>query len=989
MLEECDMNKLPDFFMDIVLNDTNETRSIRLTDFINGESNLYSSLDEKLTCKENSQLQFTFSMYKKIGYHYNPYIPYLVNDRTIRLVYNGEEYHLIITNVVPSVTNDNVKYTYTCQDEFSYSLSRRNLNTRLTTDDSADYEDTIYAGIWGELSNCGPKPVDVLVNKLFDMCNISDWVLDPLLNRVYIPFYNNLYSPDEIMKVSFDASGTPFNILVELAKVFNGIITIDYTKKPHVISFLNKELIQYNGFSLKPDFNLNKFSYSSKGDNLCNIMHVVGQEDGDGNLVSMVPTIPTDVASLFVNTLKPWPVAYEEKYCSYPIALEPIGNNDYTLYYKGGPTEITIHNLWTDVETADLYSWIQQFFPYIPELNTAATREYVQMLNNIPHAGSFLYDFSYWKENGLITEAQYNELLSLFNKDLRNINLQISLYQPIYTRVNSRLSTDEQKINNYVVSAAAEDHATACREDTSTDMNFSCYDLTVKENGTDYFKIWEGDVVYGVDNTIMNLTYGSIGNTLIDFCLPDFPAFVNAVSNHGRLYFKERHGTAEEYSTLTTITRLSSFLQETNTDNNILKVDWSVPLQDVSATYHIQLFAKQNNQDFNCKNIETIDNVDALGAAVKRQALDNLQKLVYTVDYIQNQLTVNGADWLEKKKNEIKLKKQDIQKRYDDTKAKIYKLLNKTESELSVYEMLQTQFSAELSYNVTVYPAFCDLKEKLETYSLYLGGLGTRTDPDTNKFYEYKGIYNTYLDTLDVLGESERYQNIMNGDAQNAVAVKEILYGTDGLYARQSQWWKNLYLNYSWLIRENNYEDNSQITSSGLYAAAVKQFYNYNHPLPSYSASYINTDSLLDTDIPVKLGDSVLVYQPELFNKDDKQKLILQVPRSWDYSTNQLYFVSTSNRKYPVKIDDIITDNSSYILYCSCREEIDVKDIQYFYVGNQQQRITNVFYQQQSQPVKLRISGITYDLRTNVNQLTVEDYNLLNTVIDKLLYMIK
>ena len=42
-----------------------------------------------------------------------------------------------------------------------------------------------------------------------------------------------------------------------------------------------------------------------------------------------------------------------------------------------------------------------------------------------------------------------------------------------------------------------------------------------------------------------------------------------------------------------------------------------------------------------------------------------------------------------------------------------------------------------------------------------------------------------------------------------------------------------------------------------------------------------------------------------------------------------------------------------------------------------------------SEPVKLRVTGVTKDLRSKVAQLTVEENTLYNTLVDRLIYFLQ
>jgi hypothetical protein len=125
------------------------------------------------------------------------------------------------------------------------------------------------------------------------------------MNDYLLQFPDDLYDPKGKLLVSLELTNTtPYNILNEVTKLFNAIMIPDYSKNPHIINFYNKERIEYKGLRLYPEINLSNFSYSDKGDNLYNVMHVTGGEDADGNYVSIVPTMPLSVGKLLIETSK-------------------------------------------------------------------------------------------------------------------------------------------------------------------------------------------------------------------------------------------------------------------------------------------------------------------------------------------------------------------------------------------------------------------------------------------------------------------------------------------------------------------------------------------------------------------------------------------------------------------------------------------------------------------------------------------------------------
>lgn len=133
------------------------------------------------------------------------------------------------------------------------------------------------------------------------------------MNDYMLQFPDDLYDPKGKLLVSLELTNTtPYNILTEIAKLFNAIMIPDYTTTPHNINFYNKERMEYKGLRLYPDINLSNFSYNDKGDNLYNVIHVTGGEDAEGNYVSIVPSMPLSVGKILIETSKINPYVTDE-----------------------------------------------------------------------------------------------------------------------------------------------------------------------------------------------------------------------------------------------------------------------------------------------------------------------------------------------------------------------------------------------------------------------------------------------------------------------------------------------------------------------------------------------------------------------------------------------------------------------------------------------------------------------------------------------------
>lgn len=96
------------------------------------------SFDNHLRKNVNGEIELEFSMIHRYyseeqnGYIINPYIKYLVNERKIKLKYNGEWYDFIIKSI-----NENSKenvFTYTAQNLYVNELAKEGYNVELSTE---------------------------------------------------------------------------------------------------------------------------------------------------------------------------------------------------------------------------------------------------------------------------------------------------------------------------------------------------------------------------------------------------------------------------------------------------------------------------------------------------------------------------------------------------------------------------------------------------------------------------------------------------------------------------------------------------------------------------------------------------------------------------------------------------------------------------------------------------------------------------------------
>lgn len=86
------------------------------------------AVNGKLVRKINGEVTFTFTVYYRYydnqtgQLEHNPFIPYLVNERKVKLKYDGEWYDLIIKQIQEN--SDSKAFTYTCKSQIVNELSK-------------------------------------------------------------------------------------------------------------------------------------------------------------------------------------------------------------------------------------------------------------------------------------------------------------------------------------------------------------------------------------------------------------------------------------------------------------------------------------------------------------------------------------------------------------------------------------------------------------------------------------------------------------------------------------------------------------------------------------------------------------------------------------------------------------------------------------------------------------------------------------------------
>ena len=246
---------------------------------------------EQLSLHQNSQKELTFKMdfrvYRDDRLEDNPYAQNLIIGSQLLLedAY-GQQHLFTVKNINIELSNVNTVCTYSCQDSFTFQLSKQNDGYEITND--INDEDFI-----------GAHTIDWWVQKKI--------VPECFVYYQYIPLAEKGYTDDYYKQtIPFSGSGTADSILISLGETldlnlhvyehFNetdGTLTQQFWFEPSK----NPEV---SGLSYSPYANLQNLSLTHNGDSLTSVLNVYGGTFGDER-ITLLPTIPMLFKKVFAS----------------------------------------------------------------------------------------------------------------------------------------------------------------------------------------------------------------------------------------------------------------------------------------------------------------------------------------------------------------------------------------------------------------------------------------------------------------------------------------------------------------------------------------------------------------------------------------------------------------------------------------------------------------------------------------------------------------
>lgn len=942
------MSQFKNFQLFICFN--NNSADLNITSFKGGEFIVSHTFDEKFTEKEYGQCSLTFSAPLYIDDVKNPYIDYLVIDRKLKLLFDNRRVDFYITDRTPNFSSNNIKYNFTCQDAFSYELSHASSEISISTDDETITD-------WG--GNPGPKTIQLLVKKVFEVSN-SVWKLDNVMYENSTFYESGNIANNKQIRISLEINNsTPYNIITEIAKQFSAIVYVNYDTNQ--VAFLQNELTAFKGLFLRPETNLSNFTYSEKGSNLCNILRVFGSEAADGSYVSILPQVPSIISWVLDN------------------------DTDYKVDWNLKLSETNGNNIEYPLKDS-LLSFINSYYPYKEkkeyEIILDEFNNYYERLLLVPCGASILYDFSYWYKKGLVDNTTKDIIEQSWSVDLRNLNIRYNALLPTYLKMKYEINRIEDQEQEYVARLAAESRSYATTEDlnlSSEVMYISQCIAVEKENTINYYlpvgELIKKNVEAGIEEKLTYFDYGKNQSSNIS-SLPDFSSFGAELFTNNLYYLNN-----------------SEFVKIDNSNGNLTQDDnikkrFYIKSNDIAGKVYLLY---NSIKDKISASINAQSNV-SLHNSLRDEYVNNLQNL-YDDNYYYLKYNIYGKNWCQ---DEISNYTELFNEKVKKQKEIAERLKNNFGDDWRSYNVSSTASSPDQNFIL-----YTDLVEQYDNCSIYIGGIGTVKDSNNN-FLTYEGRYDYYLKVLReqlMPGFNKWYESRKDGLENSQTISQKIEEAKENL----NKWWSDWYSKYWYITREGKYEDSNQIDYKGLYAAAYLQFKINSKPEVSYNISYIKSEWIEDSNTMINVGDKIKLYQPNISGEYDKEQVEFVLNHNLKNVKNIIvsYYCIDKTKEFFFKpanfqiIDEnkiLINDgyikeywNNGIFINSIIIPESNIV----FKFNNNSYKIIGVNSVASEQPVELRITGITHDLRSDIYQLQVSEYTMYKTLVDRLLSIIK
>ena len=880
-------------------------------------SSKFSTYDENLQIKDNSQYSLSFSIAKYIDSELNPIFYLITENRRLRLQTYDRKIDFIITSITPSITKNNVVYSVTCQDTFSYDLSKQNT--------SISYETT------------APLNIRDLATELLAAAQLtSRWQIDPDLENQYyadFPSYQKLTegatdTTHRMLASLTISNSTPYNALIELCKKFNASLEVEYSDVegvPGILYFGNKMTSSFQGYHLRDSVNLSAFSVSRKTDNFCSIMHITGGEDANGQLVSISPTMPQDVQQYFM-MLNPIHVESESERMSifntisYPYAVAET-NGVYTLYKRYSNSSIYViaqanYTPWINLSTADIEKDFNNFGvkedgkPFFGSANSLEVIEYFNFLKyRCKSAASFFYDFEYYVSAGLMDDATYQRLDTIFSKELRNANIILYCINYQYNLLSAQLARFEDKEEEFIAELCALEEEMYTYA-TNPDMK---PETVLAVSGTEEESALSRTTIEAANEEERMKVLSQLLTTV---WTDEYFRLMLTLKGHNALTLrreecasklnKKEDEFAANLQSANTILNASAAIGTITTSSYSIQVDDNLTVESGPIPTPTKIQIDDPDKPGEKKEVDSY----AASAANVGYVYDK-SKGSYTLIYnMSNLVTANGTyafmydqAILDKSptvsdmawpygeyatfKNAATLSTTtNLDGSYAEVEACIYIRTSTSDTSCKCYKFKPTIATTRLQRemylsesNQTDYVNYSVAKKKFQDALTYIVETPSKYDEvaPTSEEPMRRGLYAMTLYYIDELLTKADYGYLPAFQKYKTPA--NLLESLTSARATQRSLWTAIYKDYSDYIIETNFTDSDQLSSEGLFMAAMEAFSKYKNPTYEYSTTVIDTKAIADIQSrEIKINDIVYVYNKDI-SSEYTGRIKVTIPR--------------------------------------------------------------------------------------------------------------
>ena len=403
-----------------------------------------------------------------------------------------------------------------------------------------------------------------------------------------------------------------------------------------------------------------------------------------------------------------------------------------------------------------------------------------------------------------------------------------------------------------------------------------------------------GNFLYNFDYLIENNLITPAEKYGLEYILShDVRQYNLLISIYSQLYYNLLYQVQLKFATIKTY--LSSFLaeidlhQENINTKNDTKVNISMPIKndvlkiltntnmDILAPYYYE--RGQDNDDLS--NI----NIDYYTESCYNELLNILSSILregLTVDYVRNTITLYGKDFFSNIQNMF-----DTDANYSIFKDKtneyfslLYEydvLLNRPNAAFGIHsnkESYESIYDNERSYEADQILAKASLiKNQASFYYDDKNNIYISKPNNVNSIYFRPNLRKIFLSILQefVLNTTSPYYSFI----QKAISDFNLVDYYKNLVSENNSLWTDIRSKYGMYLLEGTYTDSTELTTTGLYNAALLAFSKVNHPIYNYSMTSINSNDLIAITDKIQVGDRISIHHNSINSKPDYRKTVI------------------------------------------------------------------------------------------------------------------